>query len=112
MTVNDFIKNTGWAVLAGKPDELITSGYVCDLLSWVMAHGQKGTAWITVQTHLNVVAVASLLEFSCVIFPENIQVSQDTINAAIEKNVCMLSAPCSSYGAVSAMAQLGIGEVK
>lgn len=112
MNVNDLINKTGWAVLAGEPGCIITSGYVCDLLSWVMAHGQKGTAWITVQTHLNVIAVASLHEFSCVIIPENIQVSEGTINAANEKGVCLLSAPCSSYGAVRAMVQLGIGEVQ
>lgn len=112
MTVNDLIQKTGWAVIAGRPDGFITSGYVCDLLSWVMAHGQKGTAWITVQAHLNVIAVASLLEFSCIIIPENIQVSKETIDAANEKNVCILSAACTSYGAARVMAQLGIGEVQ
>ena len=27
----------------------VSSGYTCDLLSWVMAHGREGMAWITVQ---------------------------------------------------------------
>ena len=43
----------------------ITDGYICDLLSWVMARGTEGMAWITVQTHLNVLAVAlSLIHIS------------------------------------------------
>ena len=29
----------------------VSCGYTCDLLSWVMAHGAAGMAWVTVQTH-------------------------------------------------------------
>ena len=50
-------------------DREVTCGYVCDLLSWVMAHGDEGMAWVTVQTHLNVIAVAVLSEMACVILP-------------------------------------------
>lgn len=111
MTVKQLTEKTGWNVIAGSPDGDVTSAYVCDLLSWVMAHGKQGTAWVTVQTHLNVVAVASLQEFSCVIIPENIAVSQDTINAANEKGVCLVTAACTSYGAAKALAALGVPEV-
>ncbi|MDD5017065.1 MAG: AraC family transcriptional regulator [Eubacteriales bacterium] len=111
MTVDELIQKTGWTLVAGNAESDITSAYVCDLLSWVMAHGQEGTAWVTVQTHLNVIAVASLHRFSCVVIPENIAVSKETIAAANEKGVCMLSAACSSYGAAMAMASFGIGEV-
>lgn len=111
MTVKQLIQSTGWKVLAGPTHHEITSAYVCDLLSWVMSHGRPGTAWVTVQTHLNVVAIASLHEFSCVIIPENITVSENVLNTAKEKNVCIISAPCTSYGAGIKMAGLGIGEV-
>ena len=40
----------------GDLDREITGGVVCDLLSWVMANGGQGMAWVTVQTHLNVLA--------------------------------------------------------
>ena len=48
----------------------VLCGYTCDLLSWVMGHGQEGMAWVTVQTHMNVIAVASLMEMAAVIIPE------------------------------------------
>ena len=35
----------------------VTGGCVCDLLSVVMAEGEAGMAWITVQTHLNVIVL-------------------------------------------------------
>ena len=47
----------------------VRCGYTCDLLSWVMAHGEEGMAWVTVQTHMNVIAVAVLSEMACVILP-------------------------------------------
>ena len=74
MTLQRLIEITG---AENVTPELPTStevccGYTCDLLSWVMAHGKKGMAWITVQTHMNVIAVASLMEMSAVILPEGI----------------------------------------
>ena len=111
MRVDELIDKTGWTCVAGQPTDSITSAYVCDLLSWVMAHGQRGTVWVTIQTHMNVIAVASLHNFSCVVIPENVQLSQETIAAANDKDVCILSAPCSSYGAAKMMADLGISEV-
>ena len=63
----------------------VTGGCVCDLLSFVMARGDAGMAWITVQTHLNVIAVASLHEFSCVIVAEGSAVEPETLAKATEE---------------------------
>lgn len=111
MTVQKLVDSTDWEVIAGNTDREITSAYICDLLSCVMAKGQEGTAWVTVQTHLNVLAVASLHDFSCVIIPEKIEVSKNTLDTANEKNVCILRAACSSYGVAMCLGHLGIGEV-
>ncbi len=111
MTVKELIQQTNWKVIAQGADETISSVYICDLLSWVMAHAQSGTAWVTVQAHLNVVAVAALSGCACVIIPENIAVSEDTLAAAREKGVTMIAAPCTSYGAALSLSKLGIGEV-
>ncbi len=112
MTTGELIQNTGWKPLTEIQDGTVSSAYICDLLSWVMAHAQNGTAWVTVQAHLNVVAVASLTGCACVIIPENIAVSQEVLDAARDKGVTMLSAPCSSYGAARALSGMGIGEVR
>ena len=111
MTVQELVQKTGWKTAAGGTENTITSAYVCDLLSWVMAHGEQGTAWVTVQTHLNVVAVAALHEFSCVIIPEDIEIPKETLAAANEKGICILCAACSSYGVAKALSGFGIGEV-
>ncbi len=72
MTVQELIALTGAKDMTpdAPKDREVTCGYTCDLLSWVMAHGKAGMAWITVQTHMNVIAVASLMEMAAVIIPE------------------------------------------
>ncbi len=111
MTVHELIQKTNWKLLVGHADEPVTSAYVCDLLSWVMPHAQSGTAWVTVQTHINVIAVASLTGCACVIIPESIAVSEETLISAREKGVTIIGAPCSSYGVALTLYKLGVGEV-
>lgn len=75
----------------------VLCGYTCDLLSWVMAHGQEGMAWVTVQTHMNVIAVAALSDMACVILPENIQIEAESLAKAEEEGICVLESPLSGY---------------
>ena len=75
----------------------VLCGYTCDLLSWVMGHGQEGMAWVTVQTHMNVVAVAVLAEMACVILPESIDMEEESLNKAISEDMIVLSSPLTSY---------------
>jgi len=112
ITVRHLIDRTSFKPLTPIPDAEITSGYVCDMLSWVMARACNGTAWVTVQSHINVVAVAALTGCACVIIPDNIEVSAETLAAAHSKDVCILSAPCTSYGVAAALHDLGVGEVE
>lgn len=86
----------------------IQSGYVCDLLSWVMAKGQQGAAWVTVQTHVNVVAVASLHEMACIILPEGIVMEDAPLAKAGEEGIAVLSSPLSAYEICGIMLQNGI----
>jgi len=75
----------------------VTCGYACDLLSWVMSHGEEGMAWVTVQTHMNVVAVAVLAEMACVILPESIDMEEESLHKAISEDMIVLSSPLTSY---------------
>lgn len=70
----------------------------CDLLSWVMANGKENEAWITVQIHSNIVAVATLLDFSCVIIPESIEVDEEVVEKAKEEGLTIFSTALDAYG--------------
>ena len=89
-------------------DREVTCGYSCDLLSWVMSHGAENMAWVTVQTHLNVIAVAVLAEMACVILPEGIDMEEDSLNKSVSEGLCVLSSPLSAYEICGRMYQAGI----
>jgi predicted transcriptional regulator len=74
-----------------------------------MAHGSDGMAWITVQTHMNVIAVASLHEMSCVIIPEGIAVEQEVLDKAAEEGIAVLGTGLDAYRICGKMAEAGIG---
>lgn len=78
-------------------DKEIKSVYIGDLLSWVMSHSEESCAWITVQTHINIVAVAVLLEMSCVILPEGCKPEQDTLEKAQEEDIPIVLSPWNAY---------------
>src|SRR5574338_543525 len=48
-----------------------SGGYSSDLLSCVMAGAKKGQVWVTLQAHLNIVAIAALNELAAIIVTEN-----------------------------------------
>jgi hypothetical protein len=58
MLVREVSDKIGLRLLAGADgmDNELKGAYICDLLSWVMSHAKKGDAWITVQTHANIIA--------------------------------------------------------
>lgn len=86
----------------------VSAGYTCDLLSWVMAHGKEGMAWITVQTHMNVIAVATLHDMSCVIVPEGNRVEDDVVQKADEEGVAVLTTGLTAFEICGRMYQAGV----
>jgi len=99
MKVKEFAQKMNMKVLTGEAgmEKDVTGIYVCDLLSWVMSHVEKGNAWITVHTHINIVAVALLAEVSCIIVPEDIAVEESTIKKAEAEGIAILSTAMNSY---------------
>ena len=93
---------------AVSTDKEILCGYVCDLLSWVMAHGEEGMAWVTVQTHLNVVAVAALAEMACVVLPEGIVMEPEVLEKANAEDMCVLASPLTAYEICGRLASRGV----
>lgn len=89
-------------------DRQITCGGVCDLLSWMLAHGRKGMAWITVQTHLNVIAVAVLKGMAAVILPEGLTMDETMLKKAEEEGILVLSTPLTAYEVCAKMVSAGI----
>ena len=86
-----------------------TGGYSSDLLSCVMAGAKKGYLWITLQAHLNIVAVAALNEVAAIIITENAQPDAATIAKANQQDVILLSTPLATFEINGRLWELGIG---
>ena len=110
MTLENLIALTGAKNMTpGLPlDTQVSCGYTCDLLSWVMAHGKQGMAWITVQTHMNVIAVASLREMAAVLIPEGIQMEEPSLEKAREEGVAVLQSDKTAFALCALLAQHGL----
>jgi len=83
-------------------------GYTSDLLSCVMAGAKGNYLWITLQSHLNIVAVAALLEVAAIVITENAQPDPSTIAKANEQGVVLLSSPKTTYEIDGKLWEMGI----
>jgi hypothetical protein len=80
-----------------EPDRGISGCYSGDLLSDVIANAQKDNIWITMQTHLNIVAVSGLKELTAIIIVMNRLPDKDTIDKAKEERITILGSSLTSY---------------
>jgi hypothetical protein len=112
MTLKQLLETGTFRLLTEKADltKEVTGGVCCDLLSWVMAKGQQGMAWVTVQTHMNVVAVAALHEFTCIILAEDCAMPVDVIQKASDEGIAVISSALSEYTISGLLYGLGIGK--
>lgn len=80
MTVADLVKALDLQVLSGEKglDRVITGGYVSDLLSDVMGNADAGQLWLTLQTHKNVMAIASLKDLAAILLVNGNRPDEDT----------------------------------
>jgi len=92
MTTEQIIKELGLKVFTG--DDLdkrkVNGGYVSDLLSDVMGHAREGEMWITLQSHANVVAIASLKELAAILLVKGIEPEGAVMEKAREEGVAIL----------------------
>ena len=98
MTVNELCEKCGFsAVVLADGDREVTGCYMGDLLSWVMGRAKSDDAWITIMSNINIIAVASLADVSCIILSENVTLENDIIETAKQKEINILSSVFPSY---------------
>jgi serine kinase of HPr protein (carbohydrate metabolism regulator) len=99
MTVNELAIKTNLKIFTGNSglQNTITGGYVSDLLSDVMGNAQQGNVWITLQNHLNVVAIASLRDLACIVLVKSIEPPAEVIEKAIDENIAILGSKQNTF---------------
>jgi hypothetical protein len=111
MTLQKIIEELDLLVLteAGNFSEITpTGGYSSDLLSCVMAGAKSGHLWVTLQAHINIVAVARLLDLCAVIITEGARPDAATIEKANQQGVTLLSTSRPTFEVVGRLWELGL----
>ena len=93
MKVREIVDALNLKVLSGQQglDKDVEGCYVSDLLSDVMGNAEMNNVWITLQTHKNVMAIASLKELAAVILVKGLSASDDTLEQSNEEGIPFLS---------------------
>jgi hypothetical protein len=86
----------------------VTGGYVSDMLSDVIANAKAGYVWVTFQSHLNIVAVASLKGISGIILVRNRVPAEDTLKKASVENIPIMSTSLPAFELVGRLYTLGL----
>jgi hypothetical protein len=86
----------------------VTGGYVSDLLSDVLANAPKGGVLVTVQVHLNVIAVALHAELAAVIFALDRTPDEAVRAKAVEEGIALYVSKESAFEVVGRLYALGL----
>ncbi len=110
MMLKEIVDQIGLKVLSGAEslNVPVTNACISDILSDVMARSQKGTLWITNQTHMNVIAIVFFKSLAGVIFPGGLEPDEEVLNKAREKNIPVLSTEMSAFDIAGRLYSLGI----
>ena len=91
--VGDLLKTDKFHLVTknGDLDRIITDIYTSDLLSWVMGHiHEDGVALLTVLNTVNLIAVATLLDLSVIVFCEGVEPTEDVIKKAEDEGITLI----------------------
>ena len=89
-------------------DKEIDNVYISDLLSYVMAHGEENTLWLTVLKHVNIIAVAQLHDFAGIIFVQNSYPNEDTILKANEYDIPLFVSEKEAFEVAKDLMSIGL----
>lgn len=102
MKVRDIVEKMNLEVFSGAEnlDNEIKGGYASDLLSDVMGFAREGHVWVTLQTHKNVIAIASLKELAAIVLVKGNKPEEDMLAQAKEEGIPVLGTPEQTFETV------------
>ncbi len=99
MELKNIISSLGYETLVEAEDRPISTCYTSDLLSDVMGNCPEGSLWITIQRHMNVIAVAQLKKISCILFINGVKPDEPVKARAKEEGIYVASTTDSAFEA-------------
>ena len=107
MTVKELAERFGYEIVCmPDPEREVIGGYAGDLLSWVMGRAESGDAWVTIMSNLNIIAVASLADPSCIVLSENVELDEGVKERAEQQSVNILRSDKDTFSVCAEIAAL------
>jgi hypothetical protein len=112
MMLKDIVDRLHLVVRCGgdRLDREVSGAYAGDLLSVVMANSEAGDVWITMQIHVNILAVALLKELAAIILVQGRQPTEDTLKKAVEEKVPILVSNLPAFETAGRLHEMIRGE--
>jgi hypothetical protein len=112
VTLGELSKAMGWTNLTPELDAVsdpdVASGYASDLLSDVLANAPESGVWVTVQVHLNVVAVAAHTGLAAVVFAARRRPEESVRLKAVEEKVRLFTSSLSAFDVIGRLYEAGV----
>ena len=114
MNLSEIVQRLQLEVIAGDGSLLceVNGGYASDLLSDVIANAQERDLWVTLQTHQNIIAVASMKELAGIVLVNAREPEVDTLEKAKEENVPLLVSPLPAFELIGRLYKLGVSGMR
>jgi len=106
MTFQELTVKVNGTVVEDNPDANINFAYTSDLLSDVMGHCGDESVLITIQNHLNAIAVCTLAGIEAVVICNGRTVPDDMKAAAERESIGILTTALSQFAVSVALAEL------
>ena len=106
MKFSEVVDKVHGTVVVDNPEAEVDSAYCGDLLSDVMGHCGDESVLITIQNHLNAIAVCTLAGIEAVVICQGRPVPDDMKAAAEREGIGIVTTPLSQFAAAIALAEL------
>jgi predicted transcriptional regulator len=111
MKVSEIAERLGLEIYTAKEAACtidVKGCYIGDLLSLAMSKVEINNVWITIQTNVNVVAIAALTDAACILLADGFSPDENTVKKANEQDVVILGGDISAYDAAVKLSEFGI----
>jgi hypothetical protein len=86
----------------------VERGHASDLLSDVLANAPSGGLLLTIQVHMNVIAVAVHAGLAGVVFTGGMRPEESVRIRAVQEGIPLLATPLSTFDAAGRLYELGL----
>lgn len=106
MTIKELAARLDATIIVDNPDAQISAAYTSDLLSDVMGHCGDESALVTIQNHLNAIAVCTLVGVEVIVLCHGRPVPDDMKAAAEREGVGIVVTALSQFAASIRLADI------